>query len=62
MVGSEHPEGIEGRWRLIVTDVVDYEEAAGDGSIDNNGTALDEENDSGLGEVGVRTCVTKSGT
>ena len=37
MVASEHPEVIKGRQQLIATDVLDSEEAAGDGSIDNNG-------------------------
>ena len=47
MVTSEHPEVIEGRWRLIATDVLDSEEAAEDGSVDNDGAASDEEYDSG---------------
>ena len=62
MVASEHPEVIEGRRRLIATDVLESEEEADDGSIDNDGAALDEEYDSGSGETGVRTCVTKSET
>ena len=62
MVASEHPEMIEGRRRLIATDVLESDEAADDGSIDNDGAALDEEYDSGSGETGVRTCVTKSET
>ena len=62
MVASEHPEVIEGRRRLISTDVLEYEEAADDGSIDNDGAAFDEEYDSGSGVTGVRTCVTKSET
>ena len=37
MVANEHPETIEVRWRLINTDVIDYEEAAEDGYIDNYG-------------------------
>ena len=37
MVVSEHPEVIEGRWRFIVTDVLDYGEVAEDSSIDNYG-------------------------
>ena len=40
MVASEHPELIEGRRRLIATDVLESEEAADDGSIDNDGAAL----------------------
>ena len=43
-------------------DVPDSEEAAEDGYIDNDGAAYDEDGDIGLGEVGVRTGVTKSGT
>ena len=54
MVASEHLEVVEGRRRLIATDVPDSEEAAEYGSTDNNGDALDEEDDRGLGEVGVR--------
>ena len=41
MVASEHPEVIEGRRRLIAADVLDSEEASEDGSIDNDGSALD---------------------
>ena len=62
MVASEHPEVIEGRWRLIAIYVLEYEEAADDVSIDNNGAASYEEKESGLGEAGVRTGVTQSGT
>ena len=59
---SEHHEVIEGRQRLVSTDVLDSEEAAEDGSIDNDVDCLDEENDSGLGEAVVRTGVIQSGT
>ena len=45
MVASEHPEGIEGRRRLIAADVLDSEEASEDGSIDNDGSASDEEDE-----------------
>ena len=62
MVVSEHPEVIEGRRRLIATDVLDYEEVAEDGSIDNYGAASDEEDESVSGEAGVKTCVTQSVT
>ena len=62
MVASEHPEVIEGKRRLVATDVLDYEEADEDGSIDNDGAALDEEYGSGSVVTGVRTCVTKSET
>ena len=62
MVASEHPEVIERGWRLIATDALNSEEAAEDGYIDNNGTALYEEDDIGLGEAGLRTGVTQSGT
>ena len=47
MVASEHPEVIEGRPQLIVTDVLDSEEADEDGSIDNDGASSDEEDESG---------------
>ena len=49
MVASEHPEVIGGRRRLIATDVLDSEEAAEDGSIDDGGAALDKEDESALG-------------
>ena len=39
MVASENYEAIEGRWRLVATDVLDSEEAAEDGYIDNGGAA-----------------------
>ena len=39
---SENPEVIEGSWWLIATDVIDYEEAYEDDSIDNYGASLDE--------------------
>ena len=62
MVASENPEVIESKQMLITTYVLDYEEAYEDGYIDNDGDSLDEEDDNVLGEVGVRTGVTKSGT
>ena len=62
MVASEHPEVVGGRWRLIATDIPDSEKAAEDVSIDNNGAALDEEDEIGLGEVVVRTGVSQSVT
>ena len=62
MVSSEHPEVIEGRQRLIATDVLDFEEADEDVSIDTYGAALDEEDESGSGGTGGRTGVTQSGT
>ena len=62
MFASEHPEVVEGRWRFIATDVIDSEEADKDVFIDNGGTALDEEYESGSVEVGLRTGVTQSGT
>ena len=58
MVASEHPEVIEGRRRLISTDVIDSKETAEYGSIDNNVSDSDEEDESGLIEVGVITGVT----
>ena len=62
MVASEHPEVIEGRRRLISTDVLDSEEEAEDVSIDNDGSDSDEEDESVYKEAGMRTCVTQSGT
>ena len=53
---------IEGRQGLIATDFLDSEEAAEDGSIDDYGVTSGEEDESGLGEAGVRTDVTQSGT
>ena len=59
IVVIEYPEVVEGRRWLIHTDVLDSEEAAEDGSIDNYGASLDEDGESGLGEAGVRTGVTQ---
>ena len=39
MVTSEHPKVIEGRWRLITTEIIGTDEAAEDGSIDDDGDA-----------------------
>ena len=61
MVAIEHPEVIEGRRMLIATDLLDSEEAAEYGSIDNDGAALDEEYDSGSGETGVCLSICRSG-
>ena len=47
---------------MIATDVLESEEEDEDGSIDNDGSASDEEYDIGSGEVGVRTGITLSGT
>ena len=58
MVVSEYPEVIEGRQRLILVDVLEPEEEDEDVYIDDDGDALDEEGESGWGEVCVRTCVT----
>ena len=41
MVASEHPEIIGGMRQLIFTDVLDPDEAAEYGSIDNDGADLD---------------------
>ena len=59
MVVSENHEVIDGRRRLIYTDVLDSEESAQDGSIDDYASDLDEEGESGLVEEGVITCVTE---
>ena len=56
MVASEHSGVIEGRQRLIYTDVLDSDEAS-NGAADSY-----EEDESGLGEAGARTGVTQSGT
>ena len=45
--------------RFVATDILDSEEAYGDDSIDNDGAALDEEDESGLLEVGVITVTTE---
>ena len=47
---------------MIATDVLDSEEAAEDGSIDDGVADSDEENESGSGEAGMITGVTQSGT
>ena len=47
-VASEHPEVIEGSRKLISTDVLDYDEAAAYGSVDNYGAALDKDYDISL--------------
>ena len=62
MVASEHPGVVEGRRRLIVTDVLDPKKEAEDGYIDDGGSASDEEDESGFGEAGVITGVTEVGT
>ena len=59
MVGSEHPEFIDGIQLLIPTDVLDSEETDEDGSIDNDGAVLDEEDENGSVEMGVITGVTE---
>ena len=55
MVVSEHPEVIGGRRRLIDMDIPDSE----DGSIDDDGDDLDEEDESCSREAGARTGVTE---
>ena len=47
MVASEHHEVIERRRCFIAKNVLDPEEASEDGSIDDGGAALDEEDESG---------------
>ena len=47
---------------MIAKDALDSEEAVDDGSIDNDGAASDEEDESGSGEAGMRTGATQSGT
>ena len=58
MVASEHPEVAEGRRRLIAMEVPDPEEESEDGSIDDDGDASDEEDDSGPVEAGMRKYLT----
>ena len=58
MVASEHPEVAEGRRRLIAMEVPDPEEESEDGSIDDDGDASDEEDDSGPVEAGMRVDIT----
>ena len=53
MVAKEHPEVIEGRWRLIAVDVLDSKEAAEDYSIFHDDDALYEDDGSGLVGGGV---------
>ena len=53
MVAKEHPEAIEGRRKFIAVDVLYSEESDEYDSIGNDGTALDEENGSGLLGAGV---------
>ena len=53
MLAEENPEVIEGTRRLIAVDVLDYEEAAEGASIDHDGAASDEEDESGLVGAGV---------
>ena len=62
MFASEHPKVIEGRRRLIATYVLDSEEEDEDGTIDNDGDALDKYYDRCLVQAGLRTGVTQSGT
>ena len=59
MVAIEHYEVIKGTLRFVSTDNTDSEEVAEDGSIDSYGASSDEEDESGLVEVGVRTDVTQ---
>ena len=53
MVAKEHPKVIEGRIRFIDVDVIEYDEANEDSSIDPDGAALDKEDVSGLLGAGV---------
>ena len=61
MAVSEPTEVISWRRRLIVMDIFDYEEASEYGCIDNYGAALDEEDESDLGEAVVITGLTEVG-
>ena len=44
---------------MTSTEIIDSEKAYEDGSIGDDGADLDEEDESGLGEAGARTCVTE---
>ena len=60
MVESEHSKVIERRQQLISTDVPESEQSSGDGFNDNCVDNLDEDDESGLGEAGMKTSVTQS--
>ena len=62
MVVSEYPEVIGGRQQLIAMDVLEPEEADEDSAVDDDGDALDEDDESGSGEAGVSTGVTEEVT
>ena len=49
MVASENPEVIEGRQRMILTDVLDSKKAYEYGSIDDDVSDSDKEDEIGLG-------------
>ena len=53
---------IKGKRWLIATEILECEEAAEDGSVDNYVSDLDEEDDSGLVEVGLITGIIEAGT
>ena len=53
MVANKDPEVTEGRRRLIDVDIIDYEEASEDDSINDDDAALDEEDGSGLVGAGI---------
>ena len=44
---KKNPEVVEGRQRLVDMEIIDPEEAYEDVMVDDNGTALDEENGGG---------------
>ena len=62
MVASEHPEEIVGRQHLLATYILYPEESTENGYIDDDGADLYEEDESGLGEVSVKTGATEVGT
>ena len=62
MVASEHLVVIEGRLWLIDMDILDHDESAKDGVVDDGGTDLNEDNYSDLKEVVLRTGVAASKT
>ena len=53
MDASKYTEVIEGRQRFIATGILDFQEAAGDGSINNYGDSSDEYYESDLAEASV---------
>ena len=62
MVARKQSQVIQGRRLFIVMDIIEPGEAYGGGSVYDYGSALDEEEKSSLGETGVSTGLTETGT